>query len=70
MSEETQLPEEILENSEQNNTSDLHQVIHVQTMYENWFLDYASYVILDRAVPDIVDGLKPVQRRIYTLWMN
>lgn len=64
MSEETQLPEEILENSEQNNTSDLHQVIHVQTMYENWFLDYASYVILDRAVPDIVDGLKPVQRRI------
>ena len=33
-------------------------------MYENWFLDYASYVILDRAVPHIYDGLKPVQRRI------
>ncbi|MEJ2594321.1 MAG: DNA gyrase/topoisomerase IV subunit A [bacterium] len=33
-------------------------------MYENWFLDYASYVILERAVPDIRDGLKPVQRRI------
>lgn len=33
-------------------------------MYENWFLDYASYVILERAVPDIEDGLKPVQRRI------
>jgi topoisomerase-4 subunit A len=33
-------------------------------MYENWFLDYASYVILERAVPDINDGLKPVQRRI------
>ncbi|MDR1561780.1 MAG: DNA gyrase/topoisomerase IV subunit A [Dysgonamonadaceae bacterium] len=33
-------------------------------MYQNWFLDYASYVILDRAVPHINDGLKPVQRRI------
>ena len=33
-------------------------------MYKNWFLDYASYVILDRAVPHIEDGLKPVQRRI------
>ena len=33
-------------------------------MYESWFLDYASYVILDRAVPNIYDGLKPVQRRI------
>ncbi len=33
-------------------------------MYQNWFLDYASYVILERAVPDIYDGLKPVQRRI------
>ena len=33
-------------------------------MYQNWFLDYASYVILERAVPHIEDGLKPVQRRI------
>ena len=33
-------------------------------MYQNWFLDYASYVILERAVPHIIDGLKPVQRRI------
>ncbi len=33
-------------------------------MYENWFLDYASYVILERAVPAIEDGFKPVQRRI------
>ena len=33
-------------------------------MYRNWFLDYASYVILERAVPHIDDGLKPVQRRI------
>lgn len=37
---------------------------HVNEMYEDWFLDYASYVILERAVPDIRDGLKPVQRRI------
>lgn len=37
--------------------------------YKNWFLDYASYVILDRAVPHIDDGLKPVQRRVlHTLW--
>ena len=33
-------------------------------MYQNWFLDYASYVILERAVPHVNDGLKPVQRRI------
>ena len=33
-------------------------------MYQNWFLDYASYVILERAVPEVMDGLKPVQRRI------
>ena len=33
-------------------------------MYRNWFLDYASYVILERAVPHMYDGLKPVQRRI------
>ena len=35
----------------------------VRGMYEDWFLDYASYVILERAVPHINDGLKPVQRR-------
>ncbi len=39
------------------------------TSYRSWFLEYASYVILDRAVPHIDDGLKPVQRRIlHTLW--
>ena len=37
---------------------------HLRGMYRNWFLDYASYVILERAVPHIDDGLKPVQRRI------
>jgi topoisomerase-4 subunit A len=41
-----------------------HTVIPINGLYENWFLDYASYVILDRAVPHINDGLKPVQRRI------
>ena len=38
--------------------------MHVARMYGNWFLEYASYVILERAVPHINDGLKPVQRRI------
>src|SRR5438046_10701871 len=36
----------------------------ISNQYKNWFLDYASYVILERAVPAIEDGLKPVQRRI------
>lgn len=36
----------------------------IESMYKDWFLDYASYVILDRAVPNMEDGLKPVQRRI------
>lgn len=39
-------------------------ITKVSGMYESWFLDYASYVILERAVPDSYDGLKPVQRRI------
>lgn len=37
---------------------------HISGMYKDWFLDYASYVILERAVPHLDDGLKPVQRRI------
>ncbi|MDR2389014.1 MAG: DNA gyrase/topoisomerase IV subunit A [Tannerellaceae bacterium] len=41
-----------------------HVVHHLSGMYKNWFLDYASYVILERAVPHVNDGLKPVQRRI------
>lgn len=43
---------------------DASAVHHLSGMYQNWFLDYASYVILERAVPHIEDGLKPVQRRI------
>ena len=42
----------------------IHEIIPVTGMYENWFLDYASYVILERAVPAVNDGFKPVQRRI------
>lgn len=38
--------------------------LHLSGMYRNWFLEYASYVILERAVPHLADGLKPVQRRI------
>ena len=41
------------------------EVVHLSGMYEEYFLDYASYVILERAVPGIIDGLKPVQRRIF-----
>ncbi len=43
---------------------DGNNVTKISGMYQDWFLDYASYVILERAVPEIRDGLKPVQRRI------
>ncbi len=46
------------------NEDKIHDILPVSGMYENWFLEYASYVILERAVPAIEDGLKPVQRRI------
>lgn len=46
------------------NDNGLSSVTHLDGLYENWFIDYASYVILERAVPAIEDGLKPVQRRI------
>lgn len=46
------------------NTPESNQLIPLQGMYQDYFLDYASYVILERAVPAIEDGLKPVQRRI------
>jgi len=45
-------------------TDNLTHISHIGGMYQSWFLDYASYVILERAVPHINDGLKPVQRRI------
>jgi topoisomerase-4 subunit A len=55
------MSEELEENVNEENK---HNIIPINGLYENWFLDYASYVILDRAVPHINDGLKPVQRRI------
>ncbi|MFN8864751.1 MAG: DNA gyrase/topoisomerase IV subunit A [Flavobacteriales bacterium] len=57
--------------NKENNEGDgqLGKVTQVNGLYQNWFLDYASYVILERAVPHINDGLKPVQRRIlHSLW--
>jgi topoisomerase-4 subunit A len=64
-----------IENFEEPKTSasgtvESHKTIHLSGMYENWFLDYASYVILERAVPDLKDGLKPVQRRILHAMRN
>ncbi|MPM26719.1 DNA gyrase subunit A [bioreactor metagenome] len=47
-----------------NQQDDKGKVTGLKGMYRNWFLDYASYVILERAVPNLADGLKPVQRRI------
>ncbi len=49
---------------QENTEESSYQTLPLRGMYENWFLDYASYVILERAVPEIYDGLKPVQRRI------
>jgi len=49
---------------EQNNDQSQDTITKISGMYEDWFLDYASYVILERAVPAIDDGFKPVQRRI------
>ena len=64
MSDETNpIPEENQSESKDNQLGNS-QTIPLSGLYENWFLDYASYVILDRAVPHINDGLKPVQRRI------
>ncbi|HEY4789400.1 MAG TPA: DNA gyrase/topoisomerase IV subunit A [Bacteroidales bacterium] len=48
----------------QQHADELHKVMPLTGMYQDWFLDYASYVILERAVPHLHDGLKPVQRRI------
>lgn len=50
--------------SESRSGDELHKVLPLTGMYQDWFLDYASYVILERAVPHLFDGLKPVQRRI------
>src|SRR6056300_61113 len=75
MSEENQDPEEEQPKDEsasggaegqssEENADDGGEITPLSGMYEDWFLDYASYVILERAVPALTDGLKPVQRRI------
>ena len=48
----------------ESSNEELYKIAHLSGMYKDWFLDYASYVILERAVPHLMDGLKPVQRRI------
>lgn len=58
---ELETESQIVDNHED---GELKDVVPVSGMYKNWFLDYASYVILERAVPAIEDGFKPVQRRI------
>ena len=51
------------------NIGSIRSIQHLDGMYQKWFLDYASYVILERAVPYVNDGLKPVQRRIlHSMW--
>lgn len=51
------------------NHGEVERVTHVSGMFKTWFIDYASYVILERAVPALEDGLKPVQRRIlHSMW--
>jgi topoisomerase-4 subunit A len=67
MAEDQNIPEEEFEETNQEQAPEetsLAQTTTLSGLYENWFLDYASYVILERAVPDIRDGYKPVQRRI------
>jgi topoisomerase IV subunit A len=51
-------------NSTEDSATGINLSIGIDGLYQNWFLDYASYVILERAVPRIEDGFKPVQRRI------
>ena len=52
------------DNQPEDNIQSEETITRVTGMYKDWFLDYASYVILERAVPAIEDGFKPVQRRI------
>jgi topoisomerase-4 subunit A len=61
----TSLIENILDSDRDDSNGDLKpSESRVRGMYREYFLDYASYVILERAVPSIMDGLKPVQRRL------
>ncbi|NOR87210.1 MAG: DNA gyrase/topoisomerase IV subunit A [Bacteroidales bacterium] len=62
--EEQEFDHESRLNDESEDRGEMQVAMHLSGMYEDWFLDYASYVILERAVPEIHDGLKPVHRRI------
>jgi len=57
-------PQEVPDSGAINEDDAVHNILHVNDFFKDWFLEYASYVILDRAVPYLSDGLKPVQRRI------
>ena len=58
-----------MEENINNEHGEVSNIKHVSGMFKNWFIDYASYVILERAVPAMEDGLKPVQRRIlHSMW--
>lgn len=60
---------DIFEGTDNENHGEVDNITHVSGMFKNWFIDYASYVILERAVPAVEDGLKPVQRRIlHSMW--
>lgn len=62
--QENQQPSEGMDRGDLSSGPDGDKVTAVGGLYQDWFLDYASYVILERAVPNLADGLKPVQRRI------
>ena len=62
--EELERDDEFSHDEADHSADDMDHVVRVKGMYNEYFLDYASYVILERAVPHQYDGLKPVQRRI------
>jgi len=63
------MSDNIFEGTDNENHKEVDNITHVSGMFKNWFIDYASYVILERAVPAMEDGLKPVQRRIlHSMW--
>src|SRR6056297_941391 len=63
-SENKELAKDTNPEGKEKSSEELHKIMQLSGMYKDWFLDYASYVILERAVPHLNDGLKPVQRRI------
>src|SRR5688572_18380539 len=63
------MSDDIFKGMEPEDHNEVENITHVSGMFKTWFIDYASYVILERAVPAMEDGLKPVQRRIlHSMW--